>query len=458
MPLRETDRVIDYVDASAMTEQAAIAASTDNPDAIFLGRTFIVRNGISIVSNASNNTKKLNIYSEQECTNGNPIYDYALIDIDQTILPGDPLTFILNTYSGDIESGDVYDVIPYRAICPSEVDYDCEVVNEGTTAYQFDYLNVHFTIKVTRSSTGNVSATIEATPLTTGYTLTVNVYKGETDVEFHYDPSAILGVMSEFLSAASQTVFISILDSSTNIDEPIRKVYPAYFDGTQANADENTLQFISGKICCPELNWELPISSQTYRVPTKITSSAITEWYNIKTIRSPLESELGPANTGAGNTIKKTLYTLVENWDNRLIGSEYRMVLLRYRRRRSYLGSRWAMPMFNFLTSKTQHPSGWQEVNTWWPITISVIPPNYAHAIKWFSNQTGTYLADVLPLSITEDGQYRFCNTRTKTMKVGVAIYKKTGVGTIGWQRVSNIANVEFHSHRNAIVEMVIKE
>ena len=40
-------------------------------------------------------------------------------------------------------------------------------------------------------------------------------------------------------------------------------------------------------------------------------------------------------------------------------------------------------------------------------------------------------------------------------MKVGVAIFKNTGVGNIGWQRISNIAYVEFYKINNIIGYMV---
>lgn len=42
---------------------------------------------------------------------------------------------------------------------------------------------------------------------------------------------------------------------------------------------------------------------------------------------------------------------------------------------------------------------------------------------------------------------YEWKNTRNKKMKVGVAIYKKTSRGEIGWQRRSNIAFIGLYKN-----------
>lgn len=44
------------------------------------------------------------------------------------------------------------------------------------------------------------------------------------------------------------------------------------------------------------------------------------------------------------------------------------------------------------------------------------------------------------------DYKYTFKSSRSTTLKVGCAVYKYTGEGTWGWQRVSNIAYFQLHA------------
>ena len=141
------------------------------------------------------------------------------------------------------------------------------------------------------------------------------------------------------------------------------------------------------------------------------------------------------------------IYTVIENWigDMHEAPDAYRIVLLKYRKQHGG-GRKWSMPMFNYeLYSRGMiralPPNAIAENNSWWPISYNPIP--------WFS-ATGDKLTDVISLSERysadhPDSPYSWSNTRNKKMKVGVAVYKFTGEGKIGWHRCSNIAFVELY-------------
>ena len=104
------------------------------------------------------------------------------------------------------------------------------------------------------------------------------------------------------------------------------------------------------------------------------------------------------------------------------------------------------MPMFNYEMynlglAKAPSDNAILEADTWWPIASSNLTP-------WFS-ATGHSLTSVLSLAARDRGAttYEWKNTRNKKMKVGVAIYKKTTCGKIGWQRCSNIAFIELYKN-----------
>ena len=97
--------------------------------------------------------------------------------------------------------------------------------------------------------------------------------------------------------------------------------------------------------------------------------------------------------------------------------------------------------MYNLGLAKAPSDNAILEADTWWPIASSNLTP-------WFS-ATGHSLTSVLSLAARDRGAttYEWKNTRNKKMKVGVAIYKKTTCGKIGWQRCSNIAFIELYKN-----------
>lgn len=160
----------------------------------------------------------------------------------------------------------------------------------------------------------------------------------------------------------------------------------------------------------------------------------LNEWYNI---------------FNAKGTDGK-IYTVVENISGTIInnGSKYRLVLLKFRKQ-GKKGRKWGMPMYNYEMynlgrAKAPSDNAIIEADTWWPISSSNMTP-------WFS-VTGHSLTSVLSLATRDRGAstYEWKNTRNKKMKVGVAIYKKTSRGEIGWQRCSNIAFIELYKNNSS--------
>lgn len=160
----------------------------------------------------------------------------------------------------------------------------------------------------------------------------------------------------------------------------------------------------------------------------------LNEWYNI---------------FNAKGTDGK-IYTVVENVSGSIInnGSKYRLVLLKFRKQ-GKKGRKWGMPMYNYEMynlgrAKAPSDNAIIEADTWWPISSSNMTP-------WFS-VTGHSLTSVLSLATRDRGAstYEWKNTRNKKMKVGVAIYKKTSRGEIGWQRCSNIAFIELYKNNSS--------
>ena len=181
------------------------------------------------------------------------------------------------------------------------------------------------------------------------------------------------------------------------------------------------------------------LSGRTAKLPTssvvkKYVDGFMTEWYNIY---------------NAKGTDGK-IYTVVENISGSIInnGSKYRLVLLKFRKQ-GKKGRKWGMPMYNYEMynlglAKAPSDNAIIEADTWWPIASSNLTP-------WFS-VTGHSLTSVLSFATRDRGSttYEWKNTRNKKMKVGVAIYKKTTLGEIGWQRCSNIAFIELYKNNSS--------
>lgn len=158
------------------------------------------------------------------------------------------------------------------------------------------------------------------------------------------------------------------------------------------------------------------------------------------------------------------LSTLIENYDSDIKNNdEYRLVLLKWKRGTKE-GKGWRTPMFSPLWDhrsdngrplykKTVCQHLWEECS--WPVDGA--------ESRFFGNTGRLVDWDILDKKTERDGfkqpffnglewipvtPYRFKLTHSNKMRFGVAIYKKTGVGEYGWQRVSNIAEVEIYVTR----------
>lgn len=197
------------------------------------------------------------------------------------------------------------------------------------------------------------------------------------------------------------------------------------------------------KIRDSKIAFEQSLSGSSLKVPSSYavkkyvdaqSSGGGTEWYNIYNLK------------GTGGK----LYTVVENLSSIMTHNpnNYRIVLLKFRKQHAD-GRRWAMPMFiyelyNQGSCASLPPNAIAENNTWWPVGNNPTP--------WFAT-TGAVLANVISLGerLTGDSSKRsWKNTRNKKMKIGVAVYKQTGKGKIGWHRCSNIAFVELYKQDTA--------
>ncbi len=157
------------------------------------------------------------------------------------------------------------------------------------------------------------------------------------------------------------------------------------------------------------------------------------EWYNIKTTRD-----------AAANSLSSPLYTVIENYDSALSDtSKYRICLMTFKKKKKQSKS-WHIPMLsprwnpengNVINAKTGSAIAW--ANTWWQAVSS--------KTKWFV-ASGKTLATCGQSFATSDKDGWFKNSRNKKIRLAVAIFKKVeGVGRWGWQRVSNMAEIEIY-------------
>lgn len=116
---------------------------------------------------------------------------------------------------------------------------------------------------------------------------------------------------------------------------------------------------------------------------------------------------------------------------------KYRLVLMRWRKQ-AREGARWRIPMLPYELDRRKGrevwPRGIAEADTWWPVTGRIVP--------WFRN--GRTLDQAIGFNINKSAQDAFfCATRNLKMRVGVALFKKTGAAGEGWSRISNISHIE---------------
>ena len=123
---------------------------------------------------------------------------------------------------------------------------------------------------------------------------------------------------------------------------------------------------------------------------------------------------------------------IIENYDNSLNdNTKYRLFSLRWR------NGKWKSAFLSQSDNNRIHDRGWD----FWSITgrESLF---LGDAEEWGYFKSMTFGTRQRP----RDYKYTFKSSRSTTLKVGCAIYKYTGEGTWGWQRVSNIAYFQLHA------------
>ncbi len=253
----------------------------------------------------------------------------------------------------------------------------------------------------------------------------------------------ILGYGAKQVYASSYRPSATFVNSDTSL--PSGKAVADYIAANTIQTDDSEFTntgIILGnggkKIRDSKMNIEQNFSGSSWKIPSScavkdyiesLNLGGETEWYNIYNLK-------GTAGM---------LYTVVENGNANIYDNpdNYRIVLLKFRKQHAD-GRRWSMPMFSYelySQGKAQALStnAIAENNTWWAITHSSTP--------WFAT-TGDVLTDVISLGeryTTLNNNHCWANTRNKKMKIGVAVYKYTGKGKIGWHRCSNIAFIELY-------------
>lgn len=190
---------------------------------------------------------------------------------------------------------------------------------------------------------------------------------------------------------------------------------------------------------------------------------------------------------------KDTWVTVIENFDTtkQLRNSnEYRFLLMRFRKGKRE-GKRWRIPFFSaaFTKNFTASEDGIvhkpnmtiAEQDTWWAVegsetrwwNSSKVPNgtdddgNTLYRIKTFNDviapstksiQRSTYVTRQIStgdyvIQREMQSRYVFLNNKSAKMLVGVALFKKSNKGAIGWEQVSNIATMQIRlSKRGSLI------
>ena len=132
-----------------------------------------------------------------------------------------------------------------------------------------------------------------------------------------------------------------------------------------------------------------------------------------------------------------TMSIIVENFDSELLDStEFKYFLVRWRR------------------------GGWRAATLSRSTTNAIRTAGLDSFAVTAREQAYTDLYD-LPLATRTNlagTEVHFKNTRLTTQKIGFAIYRNTGEGTHGWQRVSNIAYIQLSVKKNGSWRYAVKQ
>lgn len=179
-------------------------------------------------------------------------------------------------------------------------------------------------------------------------------------------------------------------------------------------------------------------------------SEGVPEWYNIQVKRY---------TKGASVENQNKLFTVIENYDEKLKDDmQYRFVLLNWKNHVGE-GNRWRIPMFSPRWSNVDAPANDDNVgreqtpcaiaweDTWWSVLGSnTLWWNYSKH-TWqqalFPKWGGTRDETNSPFRVrTGTSIYVWKKGNNRKLRFGACLMKKTGAGTYGWQRVSNVVPV----------------
>lgn len=161
------------------------------------------------------------------------------------------------------------------------------------------------------------------------------------------------------------------------------------------------------------------------------------EWYNIQ-VRKVFSDTKPYTFTGH-------LDVVIENYSADLLDyANYRILFMRWKRG-SKKSPYWHIPFISGIAqSGQQKPIGQGSLiytdDTWWRI--------HGNSNNYFFSEAGDTFSEVMPMGVKQmrqTGQWVWKNNSNKKQRFGCAIFKHTGKGHSGWERISNIAVVELY-------------
>ena len=251
------------------------------------------------------------------------------------------------------------------------------------------------------SAMGSIQAGVISAPVSSGG-------GPASDVSFgaETDRTVVLNVGSNSKELAKSTIISDASDASKGV----MKLY-----------DSVSGQNIDGAPTQKSVNLALERKAERYNLRLKVQGNA-------------------SGRNGVKDHTVKNVSVIIENYDAPLLdNTQYKFFLLRWRK------GGWRAAAMSHSQNNDIADAGLDKWNI------------LSRESLWMN---GTPFSD-LPLSTTQRANqsgYYFKSTHCSTLKVGCAIYKYTGNGTFGWQRVSNIAYVQLSAKQNGSYRFMVKQ
>lgn len=219
------------------------------------------------------------------------------------------------------------------------------------------------------------------------------------------------------------------LSGPATIDGGVSATGDGYFGGSLEVRDGMTVRG-SASLASATFSGKAVFNGGVEGIPTR-------EWYNIQ-VRKVFADTKPYTFTGH-------LDVVIENYIADLLDyANYRILLMRWKRG-SKKSPYWHIPFISGIAqSGQQAPIGLGSLiytdDTWWRI--------HGNSNNYFFSEAGDTFSDVLPMGVKQmgqGGQWVWKNNSNKKQRFGCAIFKHTGKGNSGWERISNIAVVELY-------------